>query len=157
MLKVFLILFFILGLCVFSVAGQTKVEKPSADPEFMDQKYWSQIGKPIEGPRGFSLFSRNIHPLSDTLFELWVKVIPNYPDTFNRRNSLPKNLSYYVMFAKVDCDKRLVGVQQISGFDSNGARIELKETSLASSENLTKVKPGSVNEVLFNKICRVLE
>ena len=71
--------------------------------EFLDQKFWSDLGKPTEGTRGFSLFTIDMQPKSDTRFELWVKIVPNNAIAFNRRFGLPRESAYIVQYASIDC------------------------------------------------------
>jgi hypothetical protein len=110
---------FLLFLIVAPVFAQ---DKPAPAPvaisrEFLEQKHWSDLGKPTEGPRGFSLFTRNMQPKSDSLFEFWVKIVPTSATAFNRRYSLPRESAFVIQKAIVDCEKRTIFFEDTKAYD----------------------------------------
>ena len=79
---------FLLLTAIAPIFGQAPAVPPQPEigrAEFLDQKFWSDLGKPTEGTRGFSLYTRNMQGKSDTRFELWVKIVPNNALAFNKR------------------------------------------------------------------------
>jgi len=137
--------------------AQNKVTTAPASPEFLDTKLWSDLGKPTEGSRGFSLFTRNMQPKTDSLFELWVKIVPTNTTAFNKRYGLPRESSYVVQFATVDCEKRLVMMEKTTAFDSSNGYVDARASDLVKNETKTRVKAGSVSETVFQYICLKLQ
>ncbi|HEX6279421.1 MAG TPA: hypothetical protein VFZ49_05335 [Pyrinomonadaceae bacterium] len=150
-----------LALLAAPCLAQDKVDaSPIHSPssvEFLAKKYWSDLGKPTEGPRGYVLFTRNMQPKSDTLFEFWVKIVPTNATAFNKRYSLPRESAFVVQKATVDCAKRLVFLEDTSAFDSGNKAVDAKGSDLIKGENRSRVVPGSVSATIFDYICLKLE
>ena len=145
---------FFLTALIAPVFGQTpaaQVEPTRA--EFLNQKYWSTLGKPTEGTRGFSLFTRNMQPKSDTIFEVWVKIVPNNAYAFNRRFGLPRHSAFVVQYATVDCAGRSVLLQKTVAYDGANGTVDPRSSDLVKNESRTRVKPGSVSDTIFQYIC----
>lgn len=132
-----------------SAVAQTDVTRT----EFLDQKYWSGLGKPTEGSRGFSLFTRNMQPKSDTRFEVWVKIVPNNREAFNKRFGLPRDSAYVVQFATVDCGGRSVQLEKTAAYSGTDGAVEARSSDLVKNESRTRVRPGSVSDTIFQYIC----
>lgn len=150
-----------LALLAAPVLAQNKVE-PGADPdpsssEFLVKRFWSDLGKPTEGPRGYALFTRNMQPKSDTLFEFWVKIVPTHAAAFNKRYSLPRESAFVIQKATVDCAKRLVFLEDTSAYDSGHRAVDPKGSDLIKGQNRSRVVPGSVSATIFDYICLKLE
>lgn len=129
---------------------------PAAAPsngEFLAGKYWSELGKPVEGQRGFTVYTRNMQPKADSLFEMWVKIVPANAAAFNRRYGLPKESAFVVQFARVDCTKRLISFEKTAAYDAANNSIDPRGSELVKGETRTRVKSGSVGETVFEYIC----
>lgn len=150
-----------LALLAAPVFAQNKVDASSdhspSSVEFLAKKYWSDLGKPTDGPRGYALFTRNMQPKSDTLFEFWVKIVPTNAAAFNKRYSLPRESAFVIQKATVDCAKRLVFLEDTSAFDSGNKAVDPKGSDLIKGENRSRVVPGSVSATIFDYICLKLE
>lgn len=129
----------------------------SINGEFLEQKYWSDLGKPTEGPRGYSLFTRNMQPKTDSLFEFWVKIVPANSIAFNRRYSLPRESVVVIQKAIVDCTKRTVFFEDTRAFDSERNSVDPRGSDLVKGEAKTRAKAGSVGATIFDYICLKLE
>ncbi|MEQ1765204.1 MAG: hypothetical protein ABL984_18900 [Pyrinomonadaceae bacterium] len=141
-----------------SVVGQDKNTEPAAmNGEFLADKFWSSLGKPTEGTRGYSLFTRNMQPKSDTNFEFWVKIVPTNAIAFNKRYSLPRESAFVVQRAVVDCSKRTVHVDRTSSYDISNNSLDPRGSDLIKGETRSRVRSGSVNETLFDYICLKLQ
>lgn len=125
--------------------------------EFLEQKYWSDLGKPTEGTRGFTLFTRNMQPKTDTLFEFWVKIVPTNAAAFNRRYSLPRESVVVIQKAIVDCTKRTVFFEDTKAFDSEKNSVDPRGSDLVKGEAKSRAKAGSVGATVFDYICLKLE
>jgi hypothetical protein len=125
--------------------------------EFLEQKYWSDLGKPTEGPRGFALFTRNMQPKTDSLFEFWVKIVPTNAIAFNRRYSLPRESAFVLQKAIVDCDKRTVFFEDTRAFDDANNSVDPRGSDMVKTEAKTRAKAGSVGSTVFDYICLKLE
>ena len=145
--------FFFLTLCApaFSQVPTAAVEP--GKPEFLDQKFWSALGRPTEGSRGFSLFTRNMQPKSDTMFEVWVKIVPNNASAFNRRFGLPRHSAYVIQYATVDCTGRSVQLERTAAYDTVNGSVDPRSSDLVKNESRTRVRPGSVSDTIFQYIC----
>ncbi len=124
-----------------------------ARAEFLNQKYWSNLGKATEGTRGFALFSRNIAPNAEGLYELWVKIIPANAPAFNRKYDLPKNAAFAVQYATVNCGKRQLLMEKTAVYDSANNALDAKSSELVQKATRSRVKPGSIGETVFDYIC----
>ena len=145
----------LLLLTVAPAFGQNK-PAPAHTPlssEFLEQKYWSDLGKPTEGPRGYSLFTRNMQPKNDTLFEFWVKIVPTNAIAFNRRYSLPRESAFVVQKAIVDCEKRTIFFEDTKAYDAGKNSVDPRGSDLVKSEAKTRAKAGSVGATVFDYIC----
>jgi len=149
---------FLLLLVVPSIAQD---KAPSVPPvinnEFLEQKFWSDLGKPTEGTRGFALFTRNMQPKTDTLFEFWVKIVPTNATAFNRRYSLPRESAFVIQKALVDCTKRTVFFEDTKAYDGGNKSVDPRGSDLVKSETRSKVRPGSVGATVFDYICLKLQ
>lgn len=157
MRKFFLIPFALLVFVAASPAQGIISTPVPGTPEFLDQKMWSDLGKPTEKDRLFSLFTRNIQPKTDTLFELWIKIVPTRTADFNRKYKLPKDTAYAIQYATVDCGKRLVVMERTSAYDGSNAKLNINGSELMRNQTRTRVRSGSINEVVFDYICLKLE
>lgn len=141
--------------------AQNQVDaSPKPDPssgEFLAKKFWSNLGKPTDGPRGYSLFTRNMQPKSDTLFEFWVKIVPANSAAFNRRYGLPRESAFVIQKASVDCSKRHVLLEDTAAFDGGNRPVDAKGSDLIKGENRSRVVPGSVSATIFDYICLKLK
>lgn len=140
-----------------SAFSQMKKDASPGTAEFLDQKFWSELGKPTEGPRGYSLYTRNMQPKSDTLFELWVKIMPTNAAMFNRRYSLPRESAYVIQFATVDCGKRLVVMERTSAYNDSNIPLDPRGSDLVKNESRARVRTGSVSETVFEYLCLKLQ
>lgn len=148
----------ILLLLVAPVFGQQKSTDPApVSAEFLDQKLWTSLGKTTEGTRGFSLFTRNMQPKSDTNFEFWVKIVPTNSAAFNRRYSLPRDSAFVVQRATVDCGKRTVFLDRTASYDAAFNSLDPRGSDLIKGEARNRVRSGSVSETLFDYICLKLQ
>lgn len=129
----------------------------SLSSEFLEQKYWSDLGKPTEGPRGYALFTRNMQPKTDTLFEFWVKIVPTNVTAFNRRYSLPRESAFVIQRAIVDCSKRTVFFEDTKAYDVSNNLLDPRGSDLVKSEMKTRVRSGSVGATVFDYICLKLQ
>jgi len=140
------------------VLAQDKNSEPTpVNPEFLDQKLWTGLGKTTEGSRGFSLFTRNMQPRSDTNFEFWVKIVPTNATAFNRRYSLPTDSAFVVQRANVDCSKRTVYLDRTAAFDGSYNSLDPRGSDLIKGEIRSRVRSGSISETLFDYICLKLQ
>jgi hypothetical protein len=121
--------------------------------EFLDQKFWSTLGKPVEGSRGFSLFTRNMQPKTDSLFEVWVKIMPNNAVAFNRRYGLPSHSAFVIQHATVDCSGRTVKLERTAAYDLASGAVDSRSSDLVKNESRTRVRSGSVSDTIFQYIC----
>ena len=145
--------FFLLA-SIAPVFGQDPTAQPElARAEFLEQKYWSTLGKPTDGSRGFSLFTRNMQPKSDTMFEVWVKILPNNASSFNRRFGLPSNSAFVVQHATVDCVGRSVRFERTAAYDMLNGAVDPRSSDLVKNESRSRVKSGSVSDTIFQYIC----
>ena len=149
----------LLLLIVAPASAQNKIA-PAHTPlstEFLEQKFWSDLGKPTEGTRGYALYTRNMQPKTDTLFEFWVKIVPTNTAAFNRRYSLPRESAFVIQKAVVDCAKRTVFFEDTKAYDLSNAAIDPRGSDLVKSETKTRVKSGSIGATVFDYICLKLE
>lgn len=152
-----LIFVFLAIFAVQSVAQNVAAPGEGAQAEFLDQKFWSTLGKPTEGVRGFSLFTRNMQPKTDSLFQLWVKIVPANAAAFNKRYSLPSNSAYAIQYATVDCGKRLVMMERTAAYDLSNTPVSVGSSDLVRNQTRTRVKAGSINDTVFQYICLKLQ
>src|SRR5688500_9936080 len=145
-------------LLITAPAFAQNIAAPAANsPEFLNAKFWSDLGKPTEGMRGYALFTRNMQPKSDTLFELWITIVPKNATAFNRRYSLPRESAFVVQRATVDCAQRLVFTEQTAAYDNANNSLDPKGSELVKRETRTRVKSGSVSETVFEYLCLKLQ
>lgn len=130
---------------------------PVINSEFLAQKYWSDLGKPTEGTRGYSLFTRNMQPKTDSLFEFWVKIVPTNAIAFNRRYSLPRESAIVIQKALVDCSKRTVFFEDTKAYDIANNSVDPRGSDLVKTGAKTRVKSGSVGATVFDYICLKLQ
>jgi hypothetical protein len=150
-----------LFLLVISASGfgqDNKSNEPAPmSGDFLAEKYWSGLGKPTEGTRGYSLFTRDMQPKTDTNFEFWVKIVPTNAIAFNRRYSLPRESAFVVQRANIDCSKRTVFLDRTGSYDSSNNSLDPRGSDLIKSETRSRVRSGSVSETLFDYICLKLQ
>lgn len=146
-------------LLVAPAIAQNKVAPgpPVINGEFLEEKYWSDLGKPTEGPRGFALFTRNMQPKTDSLFEFWVKIVPTNMVAFNRRYSLPRESAVVIQKTIVDCEKRTIFFEDTKAYDSSKNSVDPRGSDLVKSEAKSRAKAGSVGATVFDYICLKLE
>jgi len=156
-----LMVLIVLSFLGLSASAQNKAAVPMATapatPEFLDVKLWSDLGKPTEGTRGFSLFTRNMQPKSDTLFEMWIRIVPVNAASFNKRFGLPRESAFVVQYATVDCQRRVVLLEKTTAFDASNGFVDARASDLVKNETRTRVKAGSVSETVFEYICLKLQ
>ena len=142
-----------------SVFGQdNKSNEPAPmSGEFLEARYWTSLGKPTEGTRGYSLLTRNMQPKTDANCEFWVKIVPVNASSFNRRYSLPRESAYVIQRATVDCSKRTVFLDRTAAFDVSNNSLDPKGSDLIKGDARSRVKAGSVSETLFDFICLKLQ
>lgn len=150
-----------LAMCVSSLAAQGKTATPTlaapGTPEFLDHSMWSDLGKPSEKEREFSLFSRNIQPKTDTLYEFWVKIVPKNTSDFNKKYKLPSNAAYAIQYATVDCGRRTIVMERTAAYDSANTKLNATGSELIRNQSRGRVRSGSVNETVFEFICLKLQ
>lgn len=125
--------------------------------EFLAEKFWTSLGKPTEGSRGYSLYTRNMQPNSDTNFEFWVRIVPTNAMAFNRRYSLPRESAFVIQRATVDCSKRTVYLDRTASYDASNNSLDPKGSDLIKGDIRSRVRAGSVSETLFEYICLKLQ
>ena len=142
-----------------SVFGQdNKSNEPAPmNGEFLAEKFWTSLGKPTEGARGYSLYTRNMQPNSDTNFEFWVRIVPTNAVAFNRRYSLPRESAFVIQRATVDCSKRTVYLDRTASYDASNNSLDPKGSDLIKGDIRSRVRAGSVSETLFEYICLKLQ
>ena len=142
-----------------SVSGQdNKSNEPAPmSGEFLAEKYWSGLGKPTEGTRGYSLYTRDMQPKTDTNFEFWVKIVPTNAPAFNRRYSLPRESAFVIQRANIDCSKRTVFLDRTASYDLSNNSLDPRGSDLIKGESRSRVRSGSVSETLFEFICLKLQ
>ncbi len=126
-----------------------------SDREFLNEKFWSALGKPSEGPRGFSLFTRDLQPKGDSYFEFWLKIVPAEPAAFARRYSLAREITAIVQYTSVDCRKKIVSAERVRAFSADLEPVSVKGSAFARDEK--RVRAGTINETVFQRICLSLE
>lgn len=141
-----------------TIAAQESSSEPApASAEFLDQKLWSVLGKPTDGIRGFSLFTRSMQPKTDTNFEFWVKIVPTNREAFNKRYGLPRESAFVIQRATVDCSRRTVFLDRTAAFDQSNNGLDPRGSDLIKSEVRNRVRAGSVSGTIFDYICLKLE
>lgn len=135
-----------------SVFGQEE-KSTEARAEFLNEKNWSVLGKPVEGSNGFTLFSRNIQPKTEGLYQLWVKIVPSNKAAFNKRYNLPKASAFSIQQATVDCGRKQVLTEKTSIFDVDNNELNVGSSDLIQKSSRNRVKPGSISEAIFDYIC----
>ena len=129
------------------------VKTGDAKAEHFATQNWSKLGPATDGPRGFTLHSRDIRLNSSGQYELWVKIIPAKTETFNKRYDLPKNTAFVLQYATVDCEKRLLLFERTALYDAGSSVVEGRVTALVSAAKRDSVKPGSIGESVFKNVC----
>lgn len=148
----------LLVLSASAIAQDNKSNEPAPmSGEFLAEKFWTSLGKPTEGSRGYTLFTRNMQPKSDTNFEFWVRIVPTNATAFNRRYSLPRESAFVIQHATVDCSKRTVYLERTGSYDASNNSLDPKGSDLIKGEARSRVRSGSVSETLFDYICLKLE
>ena len=137
--------------------GQALKSPEAAKAEFLDQRTWSELGKPTEGPRGFALFTRNMQPKSDSLFELWVKIVPVNASAFNKRYNLSKDSAYVIQYATVDCGKKTVLMEKTAAYSDGNGVADSRSSDLVKNETKTRVTRGSISDTVFQYLCLKLQ
>ncbi|MDI1243387.1 MAG: hypothetical protein PSX80_15855 [bacterium] len=142
-----------------SVFGQdNKSNEPAPmNGEFLAEKFWTSLGKPTEGTRGYSLLTRNMQPKSDTNFEFWLKIVPTNSSAFNRRYSLPRESAFVIQRATVDCARKTVFLDRTAAYDFSNNSLDPKGSDLIKGDTRSRVRAGSVSETLFDYICLKLQ
>ena len=151
-MRIFLFSIFLAAASSVVAQGQA-IAPDAARTEFLNQKYWSELGKPTEGTRGFSLFTRDMQPKSDSRFEVWLKILPNNQEAFNKRYGLPRETAYVVQFATVDCKDRSVQLERTSAYNSAYSALDARSSDIVKNESRNRVRAGSVGETVFQYIC----
>lgn len=147
---------YLLGLLVVLFAAPVFGQglRPSdSKPENFTTQNWSKLGPSTEGPKGFTLHSRDIRLNSRGQYELWVKVIPANTEVFNKRYDLPKNTSFVLQYATVDCAKKSLLFEKTSLYNEGYAAVEGRVSGLVSVSKKDAVKPGSIGESVYKNVC----
>ena len=134
------------------VFGQ-EVKISDAKPANFTTQNWSKLGPATEGPRGFTLHSRDIRLNSAGQYELWIKVIPANAAAFNRRYDLPKNTAFVLQYTTVDCAKKLLLFEKTALYDAANAIVNGRVSGLVSTSKRDSVKPGSIGESVYKNVC----
>ena len=134
------------------VFGQD-VKTGDAKPENFATQNWSKLGPATEGPRGFTIHSRDIRLNSSGQYELWVKIVPAKTEIFNKRYDLPKNTAFVLQYATVDCGKRLLFFEKTALYDAGSTVLEGRVNALVSAAKRDAVKPGSIGESVYKNVC----
>lgn len=138
----------------FGQAANTEAPKSEeAKAEFINPKYWSKLGPPTDGPRGFTLFSRNILPNPEGQFELWVKIVPVTAEAFRKHYGMPQDAIYVLQYATVDCDKRALLLEKTGVYDLSDNRLNTGSSALTPKSAKDRVKPGSIGATVFEYVC----
>lgn len=114
---------------------------------------WSKLGPATDGPKGFTLYSRDIRLNSSGQYELWVKVVPTTAALFNKRHDLPKSTAFVLQYATVDCTKRILSFEKTSLYNADNSVAAGRVTSLVSALKRDTVKPGSIGESVYKNVC----
>jgi len=125
----------------------------AARAEFMNAKYWSKIGGIDDKDHGFTLFSRNLLPNPEGQIELWVKVIPNNFEQFNRRYDLSNDSAFVLQYATVDCTRNFLLLERTAVYDANNNKLNGGSSELTPKSSRDRVKPGSIGGEIFQSIC----
>jgi len=156
MRKLLPILLLALSASVFGQEIKSNEPAPTSG-EFLAEKFWTGLGKPTEGTRGYALFTRNMQPKSDTNFEFWVKIVPTNATAFNKRYSLPRESAFVIQRAVVDCSKRTVHLDRTGAYDGSNNSLDPRGSDLIKGEIRSRVRSGSISETLFDYICIKLQ
>lgn len=145
--------FFLVAITIFSVLSVTA--QTGSDVEFLNSKNWSQLGKPVEGPRGFVLFTRDLQSKGDDLFSFWLKIVPAEPSIFARRYSLPRETAVVLQYTRVDCKNKTVNAAEVRAFTEKMEPVDLRGSSFVRDGR--RGRASIVNETAFEFICSRLE
>lgn len=156
MRKLLPLIILVIGASVFGQDNKSNEPAPMSG-EFLAEKFWTSLGKPTEGIRGYSLLTRSMQPKSDTNFEFWVKIVPANAIAFNRRYSLPRESAFVIQRATVDCSKRTVFLDRTASYDASNNSLDPRGSDLIKGETRSRVRSGSVSETLFDYICLKLQ
>ena len=149
---------FLLVISASTFGQDSKSNEPAPmNGEFLVEKFWTSLGKPTEGTRGYALLTRNMQPKSDTNFEFWVKIVPTNATAFNRRYSLPRESAFVIQRANVDCSKRTVFLDRTASYDASNNSLDPRGSDLIKGESRSRVRAGSVSDTLFEYICLKLQ
>ena len=134
------------------VFGQEVKTSDAKAANFTTQN-WSKLGPATEGPKGFTLHSRDIRLNSSGQYELWVKIVPANTSSFNRRYDLPKNTAYVLQYATVDCAKKLLLFEKTALYSAENTMVNGRVTGLTPASQKGSVKPGSIGESVYKYVC----
>jgi hypothetical protein len=146
----------VIGASAFGQDNKSNEPAPMSG-EFLAERFWTGLGKATEGARGFSLYTRNMQPKSDTNFEFWVRIVPTNATAFNRRYSLPRESAFVIQRATVDCSKRTVYLDRTAAYDAGNNSLDPRGSDLIKGDIRSRVRAGSVSETLFEYICLKLQ
>lgn len=151
------------AICTCSAYGQVEtiqmptksipVAASAARAEFMNAKYWSKIGSQDDKDIGFVLFSRNLLPNPEGQIELWVKVIPNHTEKFNRHYDLTPSAAFVLQYATVDCARNFLRLERTAVYDASFNRLGDGTSELNPKSARDRVKPGSIGSEIFQSVC----
>ncbi|CAN5557595.1 MAG: hypothetical protein M3Q26_13225 [Acidobacteriota bacterium] len=114
---------------------------------------WSQLAPPTVGSKGFSLFSRDIRLNRAGQYELWIKIIPASPASFNKRFDLPSNTAFVLQYTTVDCEKRLLKFEKLTVYYSSETILKSGPSTLFPTSKKDTIKRGSVGEAVYENVC----
>jgi hypothetical protein len=115
---------------------------------------WSEMGRPVDGPRGFTLRGRGMRINPHGQYELWIKVVPANVATFVKQYDLPKGTAYILQYATVDCSKRLLLLEKTAAFDPSDKPVSGRVSGVVPGSMKGSVKPGSIGEAVFTGVCQ---
>ena len=142
----------LLLLCAAPLLGQD-VQTGDSKTETAITKNWSHFAGPTEGPRGFTLQSRDMRQNATGQYELWLKIIPSNREAFSRRYGVTKTAAYVLQYSTVDCAKKLLMFEKTTVYNSNDAIVKSESSTLSANTNRDRVKPGSIGSAVFEKVC----
>ena len=130
--------------------AQTIIQKPATRAPG-DSAAWSQMGEPVSGPFGFTLFTRGIRAEAQSRYAVWIRVVPQDEAEFARKFSLPAGVAEIVQFVHVDCRERTLFFEESRLFGKKGEVFSTKGTLVPM--NRSRVREGSISEAVFRNIC----
>ncbi len=132
--------------------GQSIIAPKTGTGKF-PAEFWSEMGPGVTGDQGFKLRSRGIRETSDSLFELWIKILPNKTAVFNRQYSLPAETAYALQSVTVNCRSRFVKVDNTILYNSADELVKGSVAKLTPAANRNAVRSGSISGAVYESVC----